>query len=118
MENVGLLAAIDKYPSELSGGMKKRAGLARTLVMRPEIMLYDEPTTGLDSITSNEISRLILDLKERYNTSSIIITHDMPCAKITADRIIILDKGNIIAEGSFDELSNSPDPLVKSFFHI
>jgi phospholipid/cholesterol/gamma-HCH transport system ATP-binding protein len=118
LENVGLQEAIDKYPSELSGGMKKRAGLARTLVMRPEIMLYDEPTTGLDSITSNEISRLILDLKERYNTSSIIITHDMPCAKITADRIIILNKGNIIAEGSFDELSNSPDPLVKSFFHI
>ena len=95
LDNVSLSDAIDKYPSELSGGMKKRAGLARTLVMRPEIMLYDEPTTGLDSITSNEISRLILDLKERYNTTSIIITHDIPCAKITADRVIILNKGTV-----------------------
>jgi len=118
LENVGLSDAIDKYPSELSGGMKKRAGLARTLVMRPEIMLYDEPTTGLDSITSNEISRLMLDLKERYNTTSIIITHDMPCARITADRIIVLNEGKIIAEGCFDDLSTASDPFVKSFFVI
>lgn len=118
LENVSLLNAIDKYPAELSGGMKKRAGLARTLVLRPKIILYDEPTTGLDSITSNEISKLIMDLKNRFDTSAIIITHDMRCAEITADRIMVLDNGKVLEEGSFSSLSNSENKLVKSFFHI
>ena len=118
LESVGLSDAIDKYPSELSGGMRKRAGLARTLILRPEIILYDEPTTGLDSITSKEISQLIVSLKEKYHTSAIIITHDMPCAEITADRMIVLHQGKIMAEGTYQELNNSSDEFVKSFFHI
>src|SRR6187549_218726 len=93
LESVGLEDAIDKYPSDLSGGMRKRVGLARTLILRPEIMLYDEPTTGLDPITSREISELIVKLQEKYDTSSIIITHDMPCARITADRIVVMNEG-------------------------
>ena len=116
LENVGLLDAIDKMPSQLSGGMRKRVGLARTIVLKPEIILYDEPTTGLDSITSREISDLILSLQKKYNTSSIIITHDMPCAKLTANRIIILADGKEIGEGSYDELANSTDSLINSFF--
>ncbi len=116
LENVGLLDAIDKMPSQLSGGMRKRVGLARTIVLNPEIILYDEPTTGLDSITSREISDLILSLQQKYNTSSIIITHDMPCAKHTANRIIILAEGKEIAEGSYEELANSTDSLINSFF--
>ncbi len=87
LDNVGLLEAIDKLPSDLSGGMRKRVGLARTLIVNPEIMLYDEPTTGLDPITSREISELILHMQKKYKTSSIIITHDLQCARITADRI-------------------------------
>jgi phospholipid/cholesterol/gamma-HCH transport system ATP-binding protein len=87
LENVGLTDAIDKMPSDLSGGMRKRVGLARTIIVRPEIMLYDEPTTGLDPITSREISELILQIQKKYKTTSIIITHDMECASITADRI-------------------------------
>lgn len=118
LESVSLIEAIDKYPSELSGGMRKRAGLARTLVLKPEIILYDEPTTGLDSITSNEISKLINQLKVQYGTSSIIITHDMPCAEITSDRIMILNKGKVLAEGHFKTLSSSTDQFVRSFFHI
>src|SRR6201988_2548029 len=90
LENVGLLEAIDKMPSELSGGMRKRVGLARTLILKPEIMLYDEPTTGLDPITSKEISKLILEVQKKYNTASIIITHDVECARITANRMIII----------------------------
>jgi phospholipid/cholesterol/gamma-HCH transport system ATP-binding protein len=117
LDAVGLLEAIDKMPSDLSGGMRKRAGLARTMIVRPEIMLYDEPTTGLDPITSREISQLILQVQKKYKTTSIIITHDMECAKITADRIVIMDDGEYIAEGSFDELKNSKDKLVRSFFN-
>jgi phospholipid/cholesterol/gamma-HCH transport system ATP-binding protein len=117
LDGVGLLDAIDKLPSDLSGGMRKRAGLARTMIVRPEIMLYDEPTTGLDPITSREISELILNMQKKYKTSSIIITHDMECAKITADRVVIMDDGTYIAEGSFDELKNSDDKFVKSFFN-
>ncbi|MEB0249113.1 MULTISPECIES: ATP-binding cassette domain-containing protein [unclassified Mucilaginibacter] len=117
LEGVGLADAIDKLPSDLSGGMRKRAGLARTMIVRPEIMLYDEPTTGLDPITSREISELILDMQKKYKTSSIIITHDMECAKITADRVVIMNEGTYIAEGSFDELKNSDDELVRSFFN-
>ncbi len=116
LEAVGLEDAIDKMPSELSGGMRKRMALARTLIVKPEIILYDEPTTGLDTITSKEISHLILDMQKKYQTTSIIITHDIPCAKITADRILIMNDGEYIAEGSFEELSNSDDPFIKSFF--
>ena len=116
LDAVGLLDAINKMPSDLSGGMRKRVGLARTLILRPEIMLYDEPTTGLDPITSREISKLILEMQEKYKTSSVIITHDMACAKITADRILVLNDGVFIAEGNYDELENGPDELVRSFF--
>ncbi len=116
LESVGLLDAIDKMPSDLSGGMRKRAGLARTLIVKPEIMLYDEPTTGLDPITSREISQLILQMQEKYKTTSIIITHDMECAEITADRVVVMKEGEYIAEGSFEELKKSKDEFVKSFF--
>lgn len=116
LEGVGLLDAIDKMPSDLSGGMRKRVGLARTLILKPEIMLYDEPTTGLDPITSREISELILQMQEKYKTSSVIITHDMACARVTADRLLVLNQGTFIAEGSYEELENGPDELVRSFF--
>ena len=116
LKNVGLEDAIDKMPSELSGGMKKRVGLARTLILKPEIILYDEPTTGLDPITSKEISHLILDIQKKYNTASIIITHDVECARITANRMIIIKDGKSFAEGTFKELSESKDEWVKSFF--
>lgn len=116
LESVGLAEAIHKMPSELSGGMRKRIALARTLILKPEIILYDEPTTGLDTITSREISELILEIKKKNNTTSIIITHDMACAKLTADRIVILKDGVIHAEGSYTELENSKDEWVRSFF--
>jgi len=116
LEAVGLLEAIDKMPSDLSGGMRKRVGLARTLILKPEIMLYDEPTTGLDPITSREISELMLEMQEKYQTSSVIITHDMACAKITADRILVLNNGEFIAEGNYKQLEDGPDELVRSFF--
>ena len=116
LESVGLSDAIDKMPSELSGGMRKRVGLARTLILKPEIILYDEPTTGLDTITSREISELILDLQKKNKTSSIIITHDMACAKHTGDRVIILKDGVIHAEGNYESLEKSDDEWVRSFF--
>ena len=116
LESVGLAEAIDKMPSELSGGMRKRVGLARTLILKPEIILYDEPTTGLDTITSREISELILDLQKKNKTSSIIITHDMACAKHTGDRVVILKEGVIHAEGSYETLEKSDDQWVRSFF--
>ncbi len=116
LEGVGLPEAIDKMPSDLSGGMRKRAGLARTLIVKPEIMLYDEPTTGLDPITSREISELILEMQKKYMTSSIIITHDMDCARITGDRVVIMKDGEYVAEGTFDELRESDDEFVRSFF--
>lgn len=116
LESVGLGDAIDKMPSELSGGMQKRIGLARTLILKPEIILYDEPTTGLDTITSREISELILDIKHKRKTTSIIITHDMACAKLTADRIMVLKDGVIHAEGTYEELEKSEDQWVRSFF--
>jgi phospholipid/cholesterol/gamma-HCH transport system ATP-binding protein len=117
LEGVGLLHAIDAMPSDLSGGMRKRIGLARTLILKPEIMLYDEPTTGLDPITSREISNLILEMQQKYQTSSIIITHDIACAEITADRMLVMNDGYFIAEGNYKELENSQDKLVKSFFN-
>ncbi|MEO8886401.1 MAG: ATP-binding cassette domain-containing protein [Mucilaginibacter sp.] len=116
LEGVGLADATEKLPSDLSGGMRKRIGLARTLIIKPEIMLYDEPTTGLDPITSREISELILNMQKKYKPSSIIITHDMECARITADRVVIMDEGEFIAEGTFDALHKSTNKIVKSFF--
>jgi phospholipid/cholesterol/gamma-HCH transport system ATP-binding protein len=116
LKSVGLEDAIDKMPSELSGGMRKRVGLARTLILKPEIILYDEPTTGLDPITSKEISHLILDIQKKYNASSIIITHDIECARITANKMVVLKGGICIAEGTFKELSESPEESVNSFF--
>ncbi len=116
LDNVGLKDAIDLMPSELSGGMRKRIGLARTLILKPDIILYDEPTTGLDPITSREISNLIVDIQHKYNTSSIIITHDMACAKIVSNRVMVLVNGIKFTEGTYDELNNSIDPQIKPFF--
>lgn len=116
LENVGLASALDKMPSQLSGGMRKRISLARTIVVDPVIMLYDEPTTGLDPVTSDEISALINTVQKKYKTSSIIITHDIECALATADRIIMLKDGEVYAEGKIDEFQNSTDPLIRSFF--
>lgn len=114
--NVGLEGAVNKMPSELSGGMKKRIGLARTLILKPNIILYDEPTTGLDPITSKEISKLILDMQKKYNTAALIITHDVECARITANRMKIIKDGMFFAEGTFDELKSSSDEWTRSFF--
>jgi phospholipid/cholesterol/gamma-HCH transport system ATP-binding protein len=116
LNNVGLADSLNKMPSELSGGMRKRISLARTIIVDPQIMLYDEPTTGLDPITSDEISTLINEVQKKYNTSSIIITHDIECARATADRIIMLYEGKIYKEGKPEEFENSKDPLIKSFF--
>lgn len=116
LRSVGLLDAIHKMPSELSGGMKKRVGLARALILKPKVILYDEPTTGLDAVTSGEISELMLKVREDYQASSIIITHDMKCAKITTSRILILEDGVFFAEGSYDELNNSKDKKINAFF--
>ena len=116
LDAVGLKDAIDKMPADLSGGMRKRVGLARTLIVKPEIMLYDEPTTGLDPITSREISELILQMQKKYKTSSIIITHDMECAEIIADRLLVLNNGEFVAEGTYKELENSKQEFVRSFF--
>jgi len=116
LQNVSLADSIDKMPSELSGGMRKRIGLARTLMLNPDIILYDEPTTGLDTFTSKEISTLIVKMKEKYGVSSIVITHDMPCAKMIADRIVVLKDGKFVAQGTYDELSQSPDDFIRSFF--
>lgn len=116
LDSVGLLDAIDKLPSDLSGGMRKRAGLARTIIVNPEIILYDEPTTGLDPITSREISELILNIQKKYKTTSLIITHDMECARIAGDRVLVMNDGEYIAEGSFDELHKSNDKIVGAYF--
>jgi len=116
LDNVGLKEAIDKMPSELSGGMKKRIALARTIIIKPEIILYDEPTSGLDVITSREISELILSIQKKYKTTSIIITHDMACAKMAGNRILILKDGLINAEGTYATLEKSKDEWVHSFF--
>jgi phospholipid/cholesterol/gamma-HCH transport system ATP-binding protein len=117
LDNVGLVDQIDQLPSKLSGGQNKRIGLARTLILRPELMLYDEPTTGLDTGTGKEISELMIRMQKKYNISSITITHDMTCAKMTADRIIMLKEGVVVAEGTYEELEKSPDEWVSSFFH-
>jgi len=116
LENVGLADALDKMPSQLSGGMRKRISLARTIVVSPMIMLYDEPTAGLDPVTSDEISSLINTIQEKYKTSSLIITHDINCALNTANRIIMLKEGGNYKEGNIADFRNSTDPFIKSFF--
>ncbi|GAB4496739.1 MAG: ABC transporter ATP-binding protein [Saprospiraceae bacterium] len=117
LRNVGLEHTVDMMPSELSGGMRKRIALARTLILKPEIILYDEPTTGLDPITSLEIISLIKSVGEKYQTSSIIITHDMKCVRLLAHRIVMLIDGKCYASGTYDELSTSEDEKIRQFFH-
>jgi len=117
LQNVGLLEAIHKMPAELSGGMKKRVAVARTLIFKPEIIVYDEPTTGLDPVTSGEISELILSVQEQYNTSSIIITHDMKCVKMTANQLKIMLSGRFYIEGTWNDLSDNDDPEIWGYFH-
>jgi phospholipid/cholesterol/gamma-HCH transport system ATP-binding protein len=116
LEAVSLLEAVDKMPAELSGGMKKRIGLARSIITKPKLMFYDEPTTGLDPITAKEISVLILELQKALKMTSIVVTHDLLCAKIIADRAIVIDEGKIVKEGSISDLVNSNEPLLKNFF--
>lgn len=117
LEAVGLSQTIEQMPSELSGGQRKRIGIARTLILKPEIMLYDEPTAGLDPITCIEINNLINEVQEKYNTTSIIITHDLTCAKQTGDRIAMLLDGQFAIQGTFDEVFASPDERVQSFYN-
>jgi len=116
LENVGLSDTLNKMPSQLSGGMRKRVSLARTIVVDPMIMLYDEPTTGLDPVTSDEISALINQVQKKYKTSSIIITHDIECARATADRLIMLSDGEVYMEGDIEAFEKSTDGLISSFF--
>ncbi|SEF88386.1 ABC transporter ATP-binding protein [Flavobacterium urumqiense] len=116
LENVGLAHTINLMPEELSGGMKRRIALARTLILQPKIILYDEPTTGLDPITAKEILLLMKSIQEKYNTSSIIITHDLDCARVISNRMILLIDGKNYIEGTFEELSTSTDPEVQAFF--
>lgn len=116
LENVGLADAVDKLPEELSGGMRKRIALARTLILKPEIILYDEPTTGLDPITGRGISKLIVEMQRKYHTASIIISHDMHCVRMTADRVALLMDGRCYAEGPLDELAHSDDKNISQFF--
>ncbi|HMI06257.1 MAG TPA: ATP-binding cassette domain-containing protein [Flavobacterium sp.] len=116
LENVGLAEALNKMPSELSGGMRKRISLARTIIVDPDIILYDEPTTGLDPVTSNEISMLINDIQKKYKTSSIVITHDMECVRTVADRIIMLKDGEVYKNGNLTEFEKDSDEYISSFF--
>jgi phospholipid/cholesterol/gamma-HCH transport system ATP-binding protein len=117
LDAVGLLEKINQMPSELSGGQRKRIGIARTLILKPEIMLYDEPTAGLDPITCTEIIELINDVQHRYNTSSIIITHDLTCAKNTSDRTAMLLEGQFVKVGTFDEVFDTQDEHLKDFYN-
>ncbi|MBO3098964.1 ABC transporter ATP-binding protein [Gelidibacter pelagius] len=116
LKSVGLLDAIDRMPAELSGGMQRRVALARALILKPKIIMYDEPTTGLDPITANEIIQLMRSIQKEYNTSSLIITHDVDCARVISNRMILLVDGINYAEGTFEELSNSNDPQTRAFF--
>jgi phospholipid/cholesterol/gamma-HCH transport system ATP-binding protein len=116
LENVGLAKTIDLMPEELSGGMKRRIALARTLILQPKIILYDEPTTGLDPITAKEIILLMQSVQKKYNTSAIIITHDVDCARAISNRMILLVDGVNYAEGTFNELNASKDPKIQAFF--
>jgi len=117
LAEVGLVQTIDQMPAELSGGQKKRIGIARTLILQPEIMLYDEPTAGLDPVTSGEINDLINDVQKQYSTSAVIITHDLTCARSTGDRVIMLSEGCFIREGDFDEVFATDDPRVRDFYN-
>lgn len=116
LEDVGLAHTVDMMPEELSGGMRKRIALARTLILKPEIILYDEPTTGLDPVTGREIIRLMVDIKKKYNTSALIISHDMNCVHLASDRVVILVDGVCYANGSYPELNRNQDPKVRQFF--
>ncbi len=116
LNDVGLLDTINKMPSELSGGMRKRLGVARTIAIKPEIMLWDEPTTGLDPATTMEISSLIVSMQDKYGVTSIVVTHDMLCTKTVADRVVVLQDGVFSSSGTFEELEKSGDPFVQSFF--
>lgn len=116
LDDVGLLQTLNQMPSELSGGQRKRIGIARTLILRPQIMLYDEPTSGLDPITSIEINNLINHVKHKFNTTSIIITHDLTCAKTTGDKVAMLYEGRFIKEGTFDEVFDSDDEVIQNFY--
>ena len=113
---VSLEEAIDKMPAELSGGMRKRIGLARTIITEPRVILYDEPTTGLDPITAKEISQLILNLQRKLKTTSVVVTHDLICAEIIADRVIFLKEGEIYLEGKLDDIKESNDRFIQNFF--
>jgi phospholipid/cholesterol/gamma-HCH transport system ATP-binding protein len=117
LDDVGLLQAIDQVPSQLSGGQRKRIGIARTLILNPEIMLYDEPTAGLDPITSIEINNLINEVRERHHTSSIVITHDLTCAKTTGDRVAMLLDGRFERVGTFEDVFDSDDERVQAFYN-
>jgi phospholipid/cholesterol/gamma-HCH transport system ATP-binding protein len=116
LEDVGLAQAINQMPSELSGGQRKRIGIARTLILKPEIMLYDEPTAGLDPITSMDINNLINEVQQKFNTSSIIITHDLTCAKSVGDRLVMLLDGSFQRQGTFEQVFDTDDERVKSFY--
>lgn len=116
LEDVGLAHTIDMMPAELSGGMRKRIALARTLILRPEIILYDEPTTGLDPVTAREISQLILQVQKKYNAASVIISHDMNCIRITSNRVIMLIDGKCYANETFSNLQTSQDLKIREFF--
>ncbi|WP_294186786.1 ABC transporter ATP-binding protein [uncultured Sphingobacterium sp.] len=117
LDGVGLSQAINQMPSELSGGQRKRIGIARTLILRPDIMMYDEPTAGLDPITCLDINGLINEVQERYKTASIIITHDLACAKEVGDRIVMLLDGKFERQGSFEEIFDTDDARVKAFYN-
>ncbi|GAB3199714.1 phospholipid/cholesterol/gamma-HCH transport system ATP-binding protein [Pontibacter aydingkolensis] len=117
LEAVGLSQAINQMPSELSGGQRKRIGIARTLILKPEIMLYDEPTAGLDPITSIEINKLINEVQRRFNTSSIIITHDLTCARAVGDRVVMLLEGQFQRQGKFEDVFDTKDERVKAFYN-
>jgi phospholipid/cholesterol/gamma-HCH transport system ATP-binding protein len=117
LKAVGLAQTESQMPAELSGGQRKRIGIARTLILNPEIMLYDEPTAGLDPITCIEINNLINEVRENFNTTSIIITHDLTCAKMTGDRVAMLLEGTFTKQGTFDEVFSSNDERIKSFYN-
>jgi phospholipid/cholesterol/gamma-HCH transport system ATP-binding protein len=116
LNDVGLAQTINQMPSELSGGQRKRIGIARTLIMKPEIMLYDEPTSGLDPLTCIEINNLIVKVQQQYNASSIIITHDLTCAKYTADKVTMIFEGKFLAPGTFEEIFNAENANTKAFY--
>lgn len=116
LEAVGLPQTLNQMPAELSGGQRKRIGIARTLILRPEVMLYDEPTAGLDPLTSAEINELILSVRERYHTTAIVITHDLTCARATGDRVAMLHEGKVLVSGTFDQVFSTADPRLKGFY--